>query len=66
MITATETQNKHNTIDQLVWFDIIRSGWQSLVTLYNLNGDQVGAHRASKELCRVMVLEFNAKRAVRK
>lgn len=45
----------HNSVDQIVWLDIIRSGLQSLVTLYNINGDQAGAHRVSKELCRVMV-----------
>jgi len=52
MNTQTFTQN---SIDQITWLDIIRSGLQSLVTLHNLNGDQAGAHRVSKELCRVMV-----------
>lgn len=51
----TATTQSQNSIDQIVWLDIIRSGLQSLVTLYNLNGDQAGAHRVSKELCRVMV-----------
>lgn len=51
----TATTHYQNSIDQIVWLDIIRSGLQSLVTLHNLNGDQAGAHRVSKELCRVMV-----------
>jgi hypothetical protein len=50
-IQAANTQK----FDRKIWFDTIRSGLQSLITLHNLNGDQVGAHRVSKELCRVMV-----------
>jgi len=57
MNTQTETYT-NNTLEQLRLLAIIRTGLQSLVTLHNLRGDQEGAHRASRELCAVLALEF--------
>lgn len=55
--TATETYT-YNLEQQLRLLGIIKAGLQSLVTLYNLIGDQAGAHRCSRELCAVLAQEF--------
>lgn len=48
----------HTVEQQLRLLGIIKAGLQSLVTLYNLLGDQESAHRCSKELCAVLAQEF--------
>lgn len=57
MNTATETYT-HNLEQKLALLGIIKAGWQSLVALYNLQGDKEGAFRASRELCAVLAEEF--------
>lgn len=57
MQTETTPYIYSNT-DQLRLLGIIKSSLQSLVTLYNILGDQAGAHRASVELCSILAQEF--------
>lgn len=54
---VTETYT-YNVEQQLRLLGIIKASLQSLVTLYNLIGDQSAAHRVSKELCAVLAAEF--------
>lgn len=59
MNTAAVTETyTYNLEQKLALLGIIKAGWQSLVVLYNLQGDQVGAFRASRELCAVLAEEF--------
>jgi hypothetical protein len=55
---TTTTTYTYNLEQQLRLLAIIKAGLQSLVTLYNLIGDQAAAHRCSRELCAVLAQEF--------
>lgn len=57
----TETSSgstTHNIQHDLHLIAVLKAALQSLVTLYNLVGDQEGAHRCSKELCAILAIEF--------